>query len=192
VRIERGAHDVQLTDLTVAGGRDGVVAKPDTTGVVITGLVADNVESDAVRTAGPGTRIVGGLITGGATGIDVEAATTISHTTINAAQAGISSSSPDLVRATGVAIDTHDVGVDTATGSPFILTDSQVHALQSVRGEVDLAGINDLSLPPLNVIGLIGIPLILLAVVLEEVHSFRQRRLARGRARPRSPVLRTT
>jgi hypothetical protein len=187
VRIERGAHDARLTDLTVAGGRDGVVTKPDTTGVVITGLVADNVASDAVRTAGPGTRIVGGLITGGATGIDAEAATTITHTTINAAEAGISSSSPDLVQATGVAIETLDVGVNTATGSPFLLTDSQVHALESVRGEVDLAGINDLSLPPLNVIGLIGIPLILLAVVLEEVHSFRQRRFDRGRAR--GPVL---
>jgi hypothetical protein len=190
VRIERGAHDARLTDLTVAGGRDGVVTKPDTTGVVITGLVADNVESDAVRTAGPGTRIVGGLITGGATGIDAEAATTITHTTINAAEAGISSSSPDLVRATGVAIDTLDVGVNTATGSPFLLTDSQVHALESVRGEIDLAGINDLSLPPLNVIGLIGIPLILLAVVLEEIHSARQRRFARGRARGQTNMLR--
>ena len=43
-----------------------------------------------------------------------------------------------------------------------------------VRGEVDYAGINDLSLPPLSVIGLIGIPLILLAVILEEIHTVRQ------------------
>jgi hypothetical protein len=190
VRIERGAHDARLADLTVAGGRDGVVAKPDTNGVVITGLVADNVESDAVRTAGPGTRIVGGRITGGATGIDAEAATTIVNTTISSAEAGIRSSSPDLVKATGVAIDTHDIGVNTATGSPFLLADSQVHALESVRGEVDLAGVNDLSLPPLSVISLIGIPLILLAVVMEEVHTFRQRRIG-GRSRRRAPMLQT-
>jgi hypothetical protein len=190
VRIERGAHDARLADLTVAGGRDGVVAKPDTDGIVITGLVADNVESDAVRTAGPGTRIVGGRITGGATGIDAEAATTIVNTTISSAEAGIRSSSPDLVKATGVVIDTHDIGVNTATGSPFLLADSQVHALESVRGEVDLAGVNDLSLPPLSVISLIGIPLILLAVVMEEVHTFRQRRIG-GRSRRRAPMLQT-
>ncbi|QYN36551.1 right-handed parallel beta-helix repeat-containing protein [Pseudonocardia sp. DSM 110487] len=189
VRIERGARDAALTNLTVANARDGVVAKPDTTGIVITELVADNVESDAIRTASAGTRIVGGLITGGATGIDAEAATTISGTTINAAEAGIRSSSPDLVQVTDVAIDTQEIGVNAATGSPFLLADSQVHALESVRGEVDLAGVNDLSLPPLNVIGVIGIPLILLAIVLEEVHSFRQRRI-RGRARPGAPTLR--
>ncbi len=190
VRIERGAAGAEITNLTVANGRDGIVAKPDTTGIVITGLVADNVGSDAIRTASPGTRIVGGQITGGATGIDVEAATTISDTTISAAEAGIRSSSPDLVRATGVAIDTHEIGVNTATGSPFLLTDSEVHALESVRGEVDFAGINDLSLPPLGLISAIGMPLILLAVILEEVHSFRQRRFNRGQASRRAPALR--
>jgi hypothetical protein len=189
VRIERGAVGAELTDLTVAGGRDGVVAKADTTGIVISGLVADNVESDAIRTASPDTRIVGGQITGGTTGIEAEAAATITDTTINAAEAGIRSSSPDLVRATGVSVETVGIGVNTATGSPFLLTDSQVHALESVRGEVDYAGINDLSLPPLSVIGLIGIPLILLAVILEEVHTVRQRRLGRGRARRPAPGL---
>jgi hypothetical protein len=189
VRVERGAGNAELTNLTVAGGRDGVVVKPDTSGVVVTGLVADNVESDAIRSASPGTRIVGGQITGGTTGIDAEAATTITNTTINAAEVGIRSSSPEAVRVTGVAIDTLDVGVDTAAGSPFVLVDSQVHALESVRGAVDYAGTNDLSLPPLNVISVIGLPLILLAVVLEEIHSFRQRRSGRGEGRPRAPVL---
>jgi hypothetical protein len=189
VRIERGAGGAELTNLTVAGGRDGVVAKANTTGVVITGLVVDNVSSDAIRTASPDTRIVGGQITGGTTGIDVEAATTISDTTINAAEAGIRSSSPDMVRVTAVTIDTVDVGVNTATGSPVVLADSEVHALESVRGPVDYAGVNDLSLPPLNVISLIGLPLILLAVILEEIHRVRQRRFDRARGPRRAPVL---
>jgi hypothetical protein len=189
VRIERGTGGAELTNLTVAGGRDGVVAKADTTDVVITGVVVDNVAADAIRTASPDTRIVGGQITGGTTGIDVEAATTISDTTINAAEAGIRSSSPDMVRATAVTIDTIDIGVNTATGSPFVLADSEVHALESVRGQVDYAGVNDLSLPPLNVISLIGLPLILLAVVLEEIHRVRQRRFDRGRGTRRAPAL---
>jgi hypothetical protein len=191
VRIERGAHDATLTDLTVAGGRDGVVAKPGSGGVVITGLVADHVGSDAIRTAGEGTRIVGGRITGGGTGIDAEAATTITSTTIAAAVAGIRSSSPDLVRASDVTIDTEDIGVNAATGSPFMLADSQVHALDSVRGEIALVGINDLSLPPLGVISVIGLPLILLAVVLEEVHTVRQRRFEGGRRRISAPSVRS-
>jgi Right handed beta helix region len=187
VRIERGANDVQLTGLAVSGGRDGVVAKSDTTGVVVTGLVADNVASDAVRTASAGTRIVGGQITGGTTGIDAEAATTITDTVITNAEAGIRSNSPELVQATGVAIDTLDIGVNTAAASPFLLADSEVHALESVRGEVNYQGVNDLSLPPLNVISVIGLPLIVLAIVLEQIHAARQRRYNRGRRRP--PVL---
>ncbi|GAA0924812.1 right-handed parallel beta-helix repeat-containing protein [Pseudonocardia zijingensis] len=189
VRVERGAHDAVLNNLTIAGGRDGIVTKPGSEGVVITGLTASHVESDAIRTAGPGTRIVGGRITGGETGIDAEAATTITATTIDSALAGIRSSSPDLVRVSGVVIDTQEIGVNAASGSPFLLADSQVHALDSVRGEIDLAGINDLSLPPLGVISVIGIPLILLAVVLEEVHSIRQRRFNRGRNRVQMPTI---
>ena len=66
---------------------------------------------------------------------------------------------------------------------------SHVDALEAVRGELIQDGANDLSLPPLDVISLIGVPLILLAVVLEEVHSFRQRR-AGGRTRRRGPRFR--
>ena len=36
-------------------------------------------------------------------------------------------------------------------------------------------GANDLSLPPLNLLGAIGVPLILLAFVLEQVAALRQR-----------------
>jgi hypothetical protein len=193
VRIERGADDTQLTNLALSGGRDGVVAKSGTTGTVITGLVADNVASDAIRTAAPGTRIVGGQITGGTTGIDAEAATTITDTVINAAESGIRSSSPDLVQAIGVTIETLDVGINAAEGGPFVLADSQVHALESVRGEVNYQGINDLSLPPLNVISVIGLPLVLVAFVLEQIHSARQRRYRReqgdGQARRRTPTV---
>jgi Right handed beta helix region len=188
VRIERGAVDTQLTNLTVSGGGDGVVAISGTTGLVVAGLVADYVESDAVRTASPNTRITGARITGGETGIDAEAATTITDTTISATAQGIRSRSPELVQATGVTIDALSVGVNAAAGSPFVLADSHVHAIQSLRGEVTSQGTNDLSLPPLNVISVIGIPLIVLAIVLEEIHSIRQRR-RRGENRPQPPLL---
>ena len=40
-----------------------------------------------------------------------------------------------------------------------------------------LLGNTDLSLPPLNLLGAIGLPLILLAVVLEVAHLLRSRRI---------------
>jgi hypothetical protein len=55
------------------------------------------------------------------------------------------------------------------------LRNSSVHAVQAVRGTVALVGVNDLSLPPLNLLGAIGLPLIGLAIVLELLHLLRQR-----------------
>jgi Right handed beta helix region len=189
VKVERSAGDVQLNRLAVQGGQDGVVASAGMTGLVVTDLTAQGVESDAIRTASPDTRVVGGQITGGTTGIDAAAATTITNISITDAETGIHSRSVDLVQATGVTINALDVGVNANTGSPFVLTDSSVHALQSVRGDITYQGANDLSLPPLNVISTIGIPLVLLTVVLELVHSLRQKRFGSGRTRRRPPTV---
>jgi hypothetical protein len=191
VRVERGATDIRLTDLTVTGGRDGVVTAPATVGVVMSGLTVSDVESDAVRTFSPNGRITGLQVSGGTTGIDVAAATTITDSEINGSEEGIHSRSPDRVYASQITVDAVQLGVNTAPGSPFLLTDSRVHALESVRGEVEVQGANDLSLPPLNLLSAIGVPLILLAVVLEELHSARQRRAGtstRRRWRPGTPV----
>jgi hypothetical protein len=190
VRVERGAHDVRLSGLTVQGGTDGIVTAPATTGLVISDLVVDNVAADAVRTFSPDARITRARITGGTTGIDVAAGATITDTTITGAEEGIHSRSPDQVYASQVTVDTMDLGVNSAPGSPFVLVNSSVHALESVRGTVTQQGVNNLSLPPLNLLGAIGIPLIVLAVVLEELHTARQRRLGRSTRRWR-PTVRT-
>ena len=73
-----------------------------------------------------------------------------------------------------------------AEGSPFQLTSSRVDALEAVHGVVQQQpGDNELSLPPLNLLGAIGVPLILLALVLEQVNAFRQRSV--GNVRRRQP-----
>ena len=52
-----------------------------------------------------------------------------------------------------------------------------MHALQAVRGTMSTEGLgNDLSLPALNLLGAIGVPLVVLALILEAMHSLRQRR----------------
>jgi hypothetical protein len=177
VRVERGASGVRLAGLVLNGGQDGIVATSGTTGLVVADLTANHVQADAVRSASTGAEIIGGRITGGATGIDVAAGTTITGIAISGADEGIHSRSTELVRADGVTIDALEVGVNSAPGSPFQLTGSSVHALEALRGAITQRGGNDLSLPPLNLLGAIGAPLIIVAILLEQVHSARQRRV---------------
>lgn len=180
VRIERGADDVTAVGLRLTGGQDGVVATAGTTGVVLQDLSAFGVENDAVRSFSPDARILGGTIVGATTGVTAGAATTISRMSMSLVNGGIRARSPGLVRAEEVDIDAVAVGIDAAVGSPVLLTDSRVRALEAVRGELTESGTNELSLPPLNLLGAIGIPLVLLALVLELVHVARQHRGGRG------------
>jgi hypothetical protein len=188
LRVERGANGVTATRLTVTGGQDGVVASPGTARLVLQDLRADGVSDDAVRSSSPDARIVGGRIAGGATGIAVDAATTISGTSIALVDEGIRTYSPVLVHADDVDVNAASVGINTAAGSPFLLTGSRVHALEAVRGTLDAQGTNDLSLPPLNLLAAIGVPLVLLAVVLQGVAALRGRRFG-GDARRTPPTL---
>ncbi len=176
LRVERGADGVTASDLTISGGQDGVVAAPGSTRLVLQDLRADGLAGTGVRSASPDARILGGAITGGATGIDVAAATSISGTSIRMTDQGIRAESTGLVHADDVDVDAVSVGIDTGDAGPFLLTRSQVHALEAVRGTLTAEGTNDLSLPPLNLLGAIGIPLILLAVSLQVIAALRGRR----------------
>jgi hypothetical protein len=89
-------------------------------------------------------------------------------------------------------VDAVAVGVNIAAGTPLTLTNSRVHALQAVRGTLGPRDTgNDLSLPPLNLLGAIGIPLIIFALLLEAMHSLRQRRYG-GMRRYLPPTLPAT
>jgi hypothetical protein len=88
-----------------------------------------------------------------------------------------------------VHVDAIDVGIDAGLDSPFVVSGSTVHALESVRGTLTEKGTNDLSLPPLNLLGAIGVPLILLAVVLQHVYLVRRRRTGEGTRRWTPPEL---
>ncbi len=196
VRVERGAAGVRATGLTLTGGEDGFVASAGASRIVMQNLVADGVRNDAVRTFSPNTEISGGKISGGATGIDTGVATTISDTEITLSNQGIRVRATEPVMAERVSVAAVAVGVNVEPGSPVTLTDSRVYALESVRGDmkndVKLLGANDFSLPPLNVLGAIGVPLILLAYALEQVHTFRQRRAGAAVRRRRPPRVAST
>ena len=93
------------------------------------------------------------------------------------------------MHADDVDVNAVSVGIDTGDAGPFLLTRSQVHALEAVRGTLTAEGTNDLSLPPLNLLGAIGIPLVLLAVSLQVFAALRSRRYG-GDARRTPPALR--
>lgn len=187
VVVERGAGGASFDHLALNGGQFGFIANPGTSGVVVRNLAASGVSATAVRALSPGEQILGGRIDGSVTGIDVQAPTTLSGVTIVGAGTGVRARTPLSIHAQQVDVTAVSVGINIADGTPFQLSDSRVHALESIRGTALQAGPNDLSLPALSVLGAIGVPLILLAVLLEAFAVLRQRRSARRRAGPPGP-----
>jgi hypothetical protein len=184
VRVERGASEVTAEGLVLSGGKDGVVALSATKNVVLRNLLADGVGNDAVRTFSPDLQVIGGRISGSGTGIEAGAATTIKGTAITEVDQGVRARTGEVVRVDGIDVSAISAGINVAAGSNVVLVDSRVDALEAVRGQVQMqGGSNQLSLPPLNLLGAIGVPLILLALVLEQVQAFRQRGSAAGQRR---------
>ncbi len=185
VRVEKGAGEVTADGLTVTGGQQGIVALPATRNVVLPGLGAHGVGRAALRTFSPELQVIGGYIGGSTTGIDAGAATTITGGTIDEVDQGIRARSPNLVDIDDVDISALSVGINVAPGSPVRLAGSHIDALEAVRGELTQDGANDLSLPPLTLIGAIGLPLILLTVILDQIRVVRGRGIAgNGRRTP--------
>lgn len=179
VKVERGAEDVTAAGVTLSGGEDGFVANPGSKAVVIRDIAARGIGNDAVRTYSPATQITGGRVTGADTGVVASAATTIAGTEITEVTTGLRARGPEAITAEGVDIAALSLGIDAAPGTPMSLKDSKVQALEATRGAVQLIGVNQISLPPLNLLGAIGVPLVLLAVALEIVHWLRVRRFRR-------------
>ena len=187
VRVERGAGDVTAQGVNLSGGDDGFVALTATKNVVLRNLTVDGASRTALRTFSPDLQLINGRLTGSTTGIDAGAATTISATTIGGVEEGIRARSPEYIKVSDADVSAYTVGINAAPGSPITLTDSRIDALEALRGNVQQAGANHLSLPPLNLLGAIGVPLILLALILEQVQAYRQGGSSRNNARRRLP-----
>ena len=155
---------------------DGLTVKNSRTGVVVKNLTTDGVDN-ALRNLSSGMQITGGTIRGGRTGMDLQAGTTVNGIQVGLTTTGIRARAVEPIALDGVSVDAVSVGVESQPGTAVTLRDSSVHALEAVRGQVTLLGNTDLSLPPLNFLGAIGLPLILLAVMLEVAHLLRSRRV---------------
>jgi hypothetical protein len=108
--------------------------------------------------------------------MDLQAASTVTGVQIGLTSTGIRVRTTDPVVIDHVTVDAVSVGLAAEPGAAATLRNSSVHALEAVRGTVALDATDELSLPPLNLLGAIGLPLIVLAIVLELLHQLRQRR----------------
>ena len=149
-------------------------------------LVADGVARTAVRTFSTGLQIIDSRITGSATGIYAGAATTIVGTTIDDADEGIRSRSTDLVDVDDATVSALSVGINVAPGSRVQLAGSHIDALEAIRGTLDQDGDQRPEpAPAQRARGDSASRIVLVALVLEQVHAFRQR--GTGRAGRRMP-----
>ena len=188
IRVERGAAGVTADKVSLVGGTDGLVTSAGTSGIVVNGLATDGVGNDAVRSLSPGMQVNGGQISGGNTGMDLQAATTVTGIQIGLTSTGIRGRATDPITLDDVKVDAVAVGIDAQPGSK--VSAAQLLRARSARpcaARVSLLGADDLSLPPLNLLGAIGLPLVALAVLLEVLHLLRQRRF--GPTRRTQPPL---
>jgi hypothetical protein len=183
LRVEPRSGALTVNGLRIVGGVDGLVTSLGAATVVIKDLSADGVGNDAVRNFAPDMLIVGGRIRGGHTGLDLRAATRVTDTQIDLAATGVNVGAGVPVVLGGVRIDTEAVGITAEPGSSVTLSNSRVHGLQAIRGDVEQTGPNDLNLPPVSVLGTIGLPLILVAILLEFLCLYLKFRRARHRSR---------
>ena len=188
IRVERGAAGLTADKVALVGGTDGLVTSGGTSGVVLNGLTTSSIGNDAIRSLSPGMKVNGGQISGGTTGMDLQASTTVTGLQIGLTSTGIRGRVSDPITLDDVKIDAVALGIDAQPGSKVSVRDCSVHALEAVRGTVSLLGVDDLSLPPLNLLGAIGLPLVALAVLLEIFHLLRQRRFGPTR-RMQPPLL---
>ncbi len=184
VRVNHGSGLFTIDRLRISGGEDGLVTSKATPGgILVRDLSVDAVGNNGIRNESPGMQIIGGLIRGGHTGMDLWAATTITGTQISSASIGVHAGAAGPIVLDDVTINAEAVGVAAEQGSAVTLHNSSAHALHAIRGDVRMSGVNDVNLPPLNLLGVIGLPLILLALVLEFLHLLRQIRRKRASSR---------
>ena len=183
VRVEPRSGAVTVDGLRILGGVDGLVTSVGAPAVMIKDLSADGVSNDAIRNLAPGMLIDGGRIRGGHTGMDLRAATRVTGIQVDLAATGVSVAAGVPVMLGDVRIDAEAVGIAAEPGSAVQLDNSRVHGLEAIRGDVQQHGPNDLSLPPVSVLGAIGLPLILVAILLEFLYLYLNIRRARVRRR---------
>jgi hypothetical protein len=175
VRVYGPAGRIALTNVTIRGGKTGVTVGAKAQNVTLTGVQVFNVSGNGVRSASPGLRMTGGLVSYADAGVALYASAVLDGVHVDNSRQGIRVERH--VTASGARLDVLalKMGIKVRSSGHFTLTGSRVRAPLAIIGDVDHPGRNTLTLPPFPWFGAIGIGALLFAMTLEAVHRVRQR-----------------
>jgi hypothetical protein len=182
LHIYRQATGIDAQDVTITGGGNGVVASAATSDIRLSNLIVQGVSNDAVATSSPGLIISGGRLSGGNTGVNARAPMTLTALTINQVTEGIHVQQKVHATGTDINVLAEKTGIKADPAADFVLTNSSVHAPVSLKGNIILQGINDIGLPPVPWLAVVGLCAVCAAILLQFVHRVRQRKHMRSMA----------
>lgn len=173
------ATGVHLTGVTVQGGATGVRATRTATGARLTDVTVTGVSGPAISSASPGLTVIGGRISGAATGLALRANATLTGTHVAQVARGLRATMRAGVAADRLDVAAADTGVAAAEGARVTLTGSRVRAPVALDGDVELRAGNTIIPTSFPWLGVVAIGVLMSALLLHTVHRVRQ-----GRALP--------
>ncbi|MBL7491957.1 right-handed parallel beta-helix repeat-containing protein [Frankia sp. AgW1.1] len=182
VRVYGQAAGALLDQVTVTGGRDGIVATDGTRGLTVTGPTVTGVSGTGLRLASTGLTVRSGTVRDAAVGAALPGAGHVAGLRISGVARGIWVGERGRITAQGVDVLATRTGIEVDRGGTFDLSSSRVVAARALVGEIDRHGANTIALPPFPWFGLAALVAVLLAFGLEAVHRFRAGRSGPPRA----------
>ena len=177
VRVYGPAARIQLSGVTVRGGRDGVTVTRTAGAVSLSDVAVIGVSHDGVTSASAALRMSGGQISGGHIGIALLAPAAIAGVDIDSAVIGIHVGSGVKAKVSGVDVVAERDGIKVEVRGRVDLSGSLIRAPIALAGAgyISRDSLTVLSLPPVPWLGFTAIAAVLLAIILQTVHQLRHR-----------------
>ena len=190
VRVYGPATQIQLSGVTIRGGRDGVTLTRTAGPVSLSDISVTGVSHDGVRSASAALRVSGGDISGAHVGIALLSSAALVGVDINRVVLGIQVRAPVTITASRINVVAERDGIKADADARVNLSDSVIRApiTLSGAGYISRDSRTVLSLPPIPWLGLSAIAAVLLAIILQATHHMRRRSVpVQARPHARAP-----
>lgn len=176
VRVYGPAARIQLSGVTVRGGRDGVIVTHTADSVSLSDVTVTGVAHNGVTSASAALRMSGGHIYGGHVGIALLAPAAIVGVDIDRVVIGVHVRTAGVVDASRINVVAGRYGIKADAGARVDLSDSVIRAPIAVAGAgyISRDSLTVLSLPPIPWLGFTAITAVLLAIILQTIHQLRR------------------
>lgn len=177
VRVYGSATQIQLSGVTIRGGRDGVTLTRTAGPVSLSGISVTGVSNDGVRSASAALRVSGGDISGGHVGMALLGSAALAGVDINRVVLGIHVRAPVTITASRIDVVAGRDGIKAGAGARVNLSDSVIRAPITLTGAGYISRDNRtvLTLPPFPWLGLSAIAAVLMAIILQATHYTRHK-----------------